>query len=156
MAEATKVANEQNEHIHISYYSDDELLDYFNSIDFEPVFKKIRKITGIKNLTFTKKLQVNSVGNYRPCFDIKSEQNLAETNNLIRAAWKDFRIATFGSSIYVTEDNKLSVWCNFHYSYQHQDGGRNGACILGARLNKKGKWELCSEEEIRLKNEKTY
>lgn len=153
LADATKAAAEKNEKIYLNYYSNDELLEYFNSIDFEPVFKKIRKITGLKNLTFTKKLKLNREGCYQ-YFEIESEQNIAETNKLIRAAWKDFRVCTFGASLYITEDNRLSLWCNFDYSYEHQDGGHNGAKILRASLNKKGKWELFSEEEIRLKNEK--
>lgn len=147
LEQAEKEANEKNHKFYISDFADEEIEAFFNGIDFSPLYKKVEETTGFKDLTYTKGLKKNRFDHHDHFF-IESEQNLAETNIVLRAAWKCFKIATFNASVCVDGNGNLYLWGNLSYSYKHQDGGSNGANIIDFTF-KDGKFEMMSAEEQR-------
>ena len=55
--EAQKSCDEYNSTYYLSDYSNDEILAYFNSIDFKPLFDKINSLIGLE-LTYLEDISI--------------------------------------------------------------------------------------------------
>lgn len=143
--EAQKRCDEYNSTYYLSDYSNDEILDYFNSIDFKPLLNKINNLIGLE-LTYDINITKNVYGNYN-YFKIESKENLVDNFPILELAWREFKVTTFNASIYCDKTTgKLNLWCTIQYSYQHQDFGSNGAQILTAWYEE-DKWIIQTKNE---------
>ena len=116
------------------------------------LFDLINKLFG-EELKFT-----YTVDAEKKRIDIESGVNLAD-RPLICLAWKDFFVTNFGGGIgcsepYYSDDRDYSkpvkevhYWMDIHYSYQHINGGSNGASIGTAFFNEDGKWTFTPDIE---------
>ena len=142
---AAERCRELNEKVYISDFDEEEIKDFYNSIDFQPLYDKINKTIGLQ-LTYKHELE-KSRENYR--IKIESNENIADMFQIIKAAWKEFRVTTFSTQICPDGESRgnLRFWCTIQYSYKHQNGGSNGASILEARYSSKKGWDIMTEIE---------
>lgn len=121
--------DEYNAKFYISEIDADEITDWFNAIDFKPLFDKCNKLAG-KTLTYDVSLKTNRAGEPE-YFEIESKENLATMFPILAAAWDEFKIGTFNARI-TLEDNTgdIYLWGSMDYKYHHNDGGSNGAHLF--------------------------
>lgn len=144
--EAQKRCDEYNSTYYLEYYSNDEILDYFNSIDFKPLLEKINSLVGLE-LTYDISLRKNKTGIYN-FFKIENKENLVNSFPILSLAWREFKVATFNASIICDKKTgKLELWCTIHFTYEHHGAGTNSAEILTA-WSKDGKWIFEINKEI--------
>ena len=145
LEKANERCAELNERVYLSDFDEEEIKDFYNSIDFQPLYDKINKAIGLQ-LTYKNELEKTRDG-YR--INIESNGNIADMFQIIKAAWKDFKVASFSSQICPDEASRgdLKFWCTIHYAYEHQNGGWNGAGILNARYTSKKGWDIMTELE---------
>ena len=142
--EAQKRCNEFNSTYYLSDYSNDEILDFFNSIDFKPLLDKINSLIGLE-LTYDISIEKNSFGTYS-CFKIKNKENLVDNFPILALAWKEFKVSTFNANICCDKKTgELKIWCTIDFSYRHYSGGTNGATILTAWY-RNGEWIMGTEK----------
>lgn len=127
--EAQAQADQRNAKFYISEIDADEVADWFNSIDFQPLFDKCNKLIG-KTLTYDVELKTNRAGQPE-YFEIESRENLAKMFPVLAAAWSEFKVGTFNARI-VLEDNTgdIYLWGSMDYRYEHNEGGSNGAHLF--------------------------
>lgn len=127
--EAQARADKYNAKFYISEIDADEVADWFNSIDFTPVFEKCNRLVG-KRLTYDVKLETNRAGQPE-YFEIESRENLATMFPVLAAAWREFKVGTFNARI-TLEDNTgdIYLWGSMDYRYEHNEGGSNGAHLF--------------------------
>ena len=143
--EAQKECDKYNLTYYLSDYSNDEILDYFNSIDFKPLLDKINELIGLE-LTYDISIEKNSFGTYN-YFKIENRENLIDNFPILALAWREFKVSTFNANICCNkETGKLNLWCSINYSYRHYSYGTNGATILTAWYEE-GKWIIRTEKE---------
>ena len=143
--EAQKECDKYNSTYYLSDYSNDEILDYFNSIDFKPLLDKINELIGLE-LTYDIRIEKNRFGTYN-YFEIENRENLVDNFPILALAWRKFKVSTFNANICCNkETGKLSLWCDINYSYRHYSYGTNGATILTAWYEE-GKWIIRTEKE---------
>ena len=143
--EAQKECDKYNSTYYLSDYSNDEILDYFNSIDFKPLLDKITELIGLK-LTYDISIEKNRFGTYN-YFEIKNRENLVDNFPILALAWREFKVSTFSANISCDQETgTLRLWCTIEFSYRHCDGGTNGAKILTAWYEE-GKWIIKPEKE---------
>lgn len=142
--EAHKKCNEYNFTYYLSDYSNDEILDFFNSIYFKPLLDKINELIGLE-LTYDISIEKNSFGKYN-YFEIKNKENLVDNFPILALAWKEFKVSTFNANICCDKKTgELSLWCTIDFSYKHCGGGTNGATILTAWY-RNGEWIMRTEK----------
>ena len=117
----------------------------------DTLYIKIRELTKLDDLKFT-----SSLNEEKCTFDFESE-NIADRDHLIRIAWKNMTIGNWGC--WVNAGNRIKdddyyysggrpdinsevkgsgrVNVQIHYSYNHIDGGSNGAYIARATFTEK-------------------
>lgn len=140
--EARDFVEKANKTFYLEYYDNDEIKEWFDKIDFTPIFKRVEDLLGMK-LTFTVKLTIGYRSKIYNRFEIKSEENLVDFFRVIKAAWKDFRVDTFSAQIYANkETGELELWGNMHYSYEHNDGGTNGAHLFDFNYSESKGWQI--------------
>lgn len=145
LEEATKRCEELNNKIYISDFDEEEVKEFYNSINFQPLYDKINTTIGLQ-LTYKNELEKTMSKEY--LVNIVSNENISDMFLLIKAAWKEFKISTFGTSISVDQEHKdLKFWCSIDYKYRHQDGGMNGSSILSAFYNNRDGWNFITEME---------
>ena len=114
----------------------------FEKID--DLFEAIRTLVKMPELKFLPEITEDRWGKKR--IDFESD-DLTESDYLISLAWKRFRISTFNSNSCIDrKTEKPRYWLTVHYTYEHHDGGRNGAEIGYAEFQD-GKWSFWSEIE---------
>lgn len=143
-AEAEKEVNDFNSKYYVEYYSEDEIKDFFNSIDFTPVTDAINQSLGL-NLTYNIEL-------YRPRYDyhilIKSNEDLIDLMPILNAAWRTFRVETFNGCIdCVKATGVLCVWLNIAFRYESHSGGSNASYILSANYYTDSGWKIRMEND---------
>lgn len=149
--EAFIKVNELNYKLYISDFDEEEVKDFYNSINFQPLFDKINTTIGLQ-LTYTTSLEKNRDGSYR--IEIDSNEDISNIFILLKAAWKEFKVGNFSSSICPNNETRnLKFWCTINYNYVHQDGGTNGAHILDAFYTPENGWKFMTEMERRAKYE---
>ena len=141
--EAQKECDKYNSTYYLSDYSNDEILDFFNSIDFKPLLDKINSLIGLE-LTYDISIEKNSFGTYN-YFKIKNKENLVDNFPILALAWKEFKVSTFNANICCDKKTgELKIWCTVDFSYRHCSGGTNGATILTAWY-RNGEWIMQPE-----------
>lgn len=143
--EAQKSCDEYNSTYYLSDYSNDEILAYFNSIDFKPLFDKINSLIGLE-LTYDVQIKTDRFGRHK-YFEIENKENLVDHFPILAVAWKKFKVSTFNAEICCDKSTgKLSLWCTIDYSYKSHGLGSNGTEIATAWY-KEGKWKIKTNKE---------
>lgn len=145
--EAENYIKEYCSKYYLSDYADDEIEDFYNSIDFTPMIEQVNKLVGV-NIDFDIKLTKSSRGG---CWhiEIEGKQNLADYSPILACAWKDFRVSTFASEICCDkETGELYYGGDLDYSYEHLGLGHNGARIMDLWYKpSEGGWIIITEQE---------
>lgn len=142
--EAQQECDKYNSTYYLSDYSNDEILDFFNSIYFKPLLDKINSLIGLE-LTYDISIEKNRFGTYN-YFEIENRENLVDNFPILALAWKEFKVSTFNANICCDKKTgELSLWCEINFSYQHWGLGRNGATILTAWY-RNGEWIMQTEK----------
>ena len=142
---AQKSCDEYNSTYYLSDYSNDEILAYFNSIDFKPLFDKINSLIGLE-LTYDVRIKPDRFGRHK-YFEIENKENLVDHFSILAVAWKMFKVSTFNAEICCDKSTgELSLWCTIDYSYKSYRLGSNGTEILTAWYQK-GKWKIKTNKE---------
>jgi hypothetical protein len=127
--EAKAFVEKANKTFYLSYYDNDEIKEWFDKVDFTPVFEKVEELLGMK-LNLQVNIRTNRHG-FNEYFEIHSEEDLVDYFPILKAAWKRFVVDTFNAHICVDkETGELKLFGNMHFSYEHNDGGTNGANLF--------------------------
>ena len=146
MEAAQKRCDEYNSTYYLSDYSDDEILDYFNSVDFKLLLDKINSLIGLE-LTYDINIKKDRSGTYNH-FEIESKENLTDHFPLLALLFKDAKVTTFNADIYCDRTTgKLSLWCTIHFSYQTHNLGTNGVEFLSAWYDN-DKWTIQVDKDM--------
>lgn len=131
---------------YISYYSEDEIKAFVDSIDFEVLFKAINDYLGT-NLTFNLTKMEKRRGEY--FWDIESNENLCDLFPILSKAWSEMKVDLFSRSINCNkETGELYLWGTVHYSYEHLGSGGNGAALMDVHYKESaGGWKFLTERE---------
>lgn len=120
--------------------SDDELLAFGESIPMDPLFDKLREVTGLPNLEFTYEVvkYSNGVG------VTYESQDIAEYAGFLQLMFKTLKIESFNSSIFYDEEENrgLCLWTTVSFRYKHQDGGSNGDNFMTAWYSETYGWDF--------------
>lgn len=146
--EAQAKADELNAKFYLSDWDQTEIEEFFNSIDFTPLYKKVNELVEL-DLHFDTVLEAPRK-NYQHSeyFTIKGRENLVDYFPILRPAWKEMYIQTFSHSIAVKErTGELCIWGTLDYAYIHQDGGSNGAEILTFWYSVSEGWKIITAIE---------
>lgn len=144
--DAQKYIDEYCSEYYLSDYSDDEIKEFFDSINFRELFERTNKLINY-NLSYITKIKDNRFG-HPEHFQIESIENLTELFPILNCAWSEMKVETFNADIAVNkETGELQIWGNLHFSYKHLDGGSNGARILDFEYSKSEGWKIITELE---------
>lgn len=118
-----------------------EVLRNFNeSMPDDEMYKVAEEISGIKGLTFTKKMHTNYENREYPIYesnDIKAQAGVF--GNVIKSA----RIETFNSSLSLDDQTgEPSYWGTMSLRYESKSGGSNGMELMDIRYSRKNGWEI--------------
>ncbi len=117
--------------------------DFIKSVDFKPLYDYINNLIGL-NLTYKLDIKESSIN--KTYFEIESEEDLAESNNILALAWKSFKIKTFNSKCFERQ-NELAISGFIDYTYKPHAGGTNGATILTFSYSKSKGWNIRAEKD---------
>lgn len=138
--EADECAKRWNSTYYISDYSEDEIKEFYDSIDFTKLETAINKKLKL-DLEFSHKYY-QSRGEYR--VEFRSDKNLCEFQKagLLSRMFKECYIQEFSNSLSVDKDTgDLYVWLTVDFCYQSFDSGHNGTELCQAYYHK-GKWRI--------------
>lgn len=143
--EAEECAKRYNTTYYISDYSEDEIDEFFNSVDFKPLEDALNNKLGTQ-LTFTHSYSLVR-GDYRIKFCSNEDLCKVSQAGLIAKMLKECFLEQFSNGIHVNkETGELYIWLTVNFSYHHFDMGSNGCNLCGA-VYKNGKWEITFEED---------
>ena len=119
---------------------EDEVKEFFNSINFDELFNKIRETVGDKTIKFSKPelkgFNYNGFG-----VDWNSE-DIVDKCGVIKIAFDKCMISGYGNGIYVDKkSNKLFYSASVHFEFELSEGGSNGIKIMSASFFD-GKWNF--------------
>lgn len=139
----------------IDDFSIEETREWFDKIDLAPLIDHIFEKTGLK-VTLDVDYRSDRWGLVHP--HLISKENFAEGNQLLLAAWKDFRVSTFDSEIYTSDmdeewaniegsemsrrDVPLRWWTSIQYKYVCNDNGKNSAPLFSAWYSDGEGWKF--------------
>lgn len=124
-----------------------QVLDFYNTIDFKPVKDFICKLIGIDvNIHISPNIQMR-------CQFVELESNdiIDKAGNIMQLMCSSAVVDNFGGFIGYSEKQKSNVcWIPIHISYTSHSGGSNGMSIAYAHY-KDGNWEfdICRDNFIR-------
>ena len=120
----------------------DKLLEWAENIPMEELYAELRRITGLTDLKFTKKVR-ESRGYI--IIDFES-QDLADQVGFLKLMFKEIRIANFNSEVYCKSvDGEEAVpryWGTASFRYIHPSGGSNGCTFLTFWYEDRKGWEF--------------
>lgn len=142
-ADAEADADRRNNTYYISDYAEDEIADFYNSLDFTVVEEAINEYFGQK-ITFKYERAGDRI-------NFESNEDLCELFPAIGLLFAKCHINSFGGGIYVDKQTG-ELRCNLrpHFSYEHFDLGSNG-CELAFCTFSGGKWSISFERNTWLK-----
>lgn len=147
--QAKEALEKQLNTYYLSDFSEDEIKEFFHSINFIELFDFTNNLLGL-NLTYKVELDEKKYTH----FSIESKEDLTSMFNILLVAWKEFKVATFNSEIAVDKSTgELFIWGNLQYAYTHQNGGWNGAEIVSFTYNKSTGWNIRAEMQRGENNE---
>ena len=122
----------------------DKAFEFAENIPFDELFDEIKKITGVKELKFTKKIDEDRYG--MPRIQFKS-QDLAENIGFLKLMFKTLVISTFNTEIIYDKDtNRYRYWGTASFRYNHPSGGSNGYTFLTFWYD--NNWQFEIEESV--------
>ena len=119
----------------------EELKNWAENIDLEPLWQEIRRVTGLDDLKFTHKV-VEGRSGLRFEF---SSQNLAERVGFLKLLFKDLYISQFGTGVSWKSDADepyALLWGSIDFTYNHPDGGSNGKSFMRYWYSDKKGWQF--------------
>ena len=117
----------------------EKAFEFAENIPFEELFSYIRRLTGIQELEFNKRIEEDRFGMPRPKFEC---QDLVDKVGFLKLLFSEITISTFNSEInFNKEINDFSYWGTASFSYKHPNGGSNGHTFLTFWYNNKKGWE---------------
>ena len=136
------------------YLSDreEEVRQFFDSIDFEPFFAKIREKVGDNSIKFNKpELQKFSYDSFPVKFE---SEDLTDKCGVTSCLYNKIIIGNFGGgissgkdSIDSTEETKddLFIWMPAHFKFEYKSGGSNGTELITGVYSAKDGWKSRGE-----------
>ena len=118
-----------------------EALTKFNeSIPDDEMYKVAEEISGIKGLSFTKKMHTNYENREYPVYESNDISDKAGVfGNVIKSA----KIETFNSSLSLNEETgEPSYWGTMSLRYESKSGGSNGMELMDIRYDRKNGWQI--------------
>ena len=74
--------------------------------------------------------------------------DLTEIFPILKCAWSEMKVKTFNANITVdSKTGELYIWGNLDFSYNHLNGGSNGAHILDFNYSKSEGWKIITDLE---------
>ena len=128
--DAQKYIDDVNSKYYLWDYSEEEIKEWLNTINFKWLTHKIEEQLGLSEDTLhfellEFKMKSNGFVKYGD-----NKINLVDGNPIIRSAWKKMYVESFGGGVIVDEETgELNLWLCPHLTYEHWDGGTNGAAI---------------------------
>lgn len=118
-----------------------EALTKFNeSMPDDEMYKVAEEISGIKGLTFTKKMHTNYENREYPVYESNDISDKAGVfGNVIKSA----KIETFNSSLSLDEETgEPHYWGTMSLRYESKSGGSNGMELMDIRYDRKSGWQI--------------
>lgn len=118
-----------------------EALTKFNeSMPDDEMYKVAEEISGVKGLTFTKKMHTNYENREYPVYESNDISDKAGVfGNVIKSA----RIETFNSSLSLDEETgEPHYWGTMSLRYESKNGGSNGMELMDIRYDRKSGWQI--------------
>ena len=120
-----------------------QVLDFYNTIDFKPVKDFICKLIGIDvNIHISPNIQTR-------CQYVELESNdiIDKAGNIMQLMCRSAVVDNFGGFIGYSEKQKSNVcWIPIHISYTSHSGGSNGMSIAYAYYED-GNWEFNTDSD---------
>ena len=124
----------EDERKYLSQFSEEEIKSFIDSIDFDKLEKRLRNAVGIDNLKL--KIAEPDISKNSVYISYESD-NLIEHCGMMKTVFNNVVVDDFGAGVFV-ENGKLYYSAAPHISWNHIDGGSNGA-KLSLRLFWDGK-----------------
>ncbi len=120
----------------------DKLLEWAENIPMEELYSELRRLTGLTDLKFTKKVKES-----RGIIIIDFEsQDLADQVGFLKLMFKEIYIANFNSEVYCKSDDgeeSIPHYCGTaSFRYTHPSGGSNGCTFLTFWYDDRKGWEF--------------
>jgi len=120
----------------------EQLLEWAENIPMEELYSELRRLTGLTDLKFTKKVR-ESRGTI--IIDFES-QDLVDQVGFLKLMFKEIRISNFNSEVYYKSiDGEEAVpryWGTACFRYTHPSGGSNGCTFLTFWYEDRKGWEF--------------
>lgn len=120
----------------------EQLLEWAENIPMEDLYSELRRLTGLTDLKFTKKVR-ESRGYI--IIDFES-QDLADQVGFLKLMFKEIYIANFNSEVYCkSNDGEEAIphyWGTASFRYTHPSGGSNGCTFLTFWYDDRKGWEF--------------
>lgn len=120
----------------------EQLLEWAENIPMEDLYSELRRLTGLTDLKFTKKVR-ESRGYI--IIDFES-QDLADQVGFLKLMFKEIYIANFNSEVYCKSDDGEEAiphyWGTASFRYTHPSGGSNGCTFLTFWYDDRKGWEF--------------
>lgn len=124
----------EDERKYLSQFSEEEIKSFVDSIDFDEMEMILRNVIGIDNLKL--KIEEPDISKISVHISYESD-NLIEYCGIMKNVFNNVVLDDFGAGVFV-ENGKLCYSAAPHLSWNHLDGGYNGA-KLSLRLIWNGK-----------------
>lgn len=120
----------------------EQLLEWAENIPMEELYSELRRLTGLTDLKFTKKIR-ESRGTI--IIDFES-QDLVDQVGFLKLMFKEIKISNFNSEVYYKSiDEEEAVpryWGTACFRYTHPSGGSNGCTFLTFWYEDRKGWEF--------------
>lgn len=117
--------------------STQKLLEFAENIDINPLFDKIRSITGLSDLKFTHKIYER---NGYVSIQFQS-QDISDKIGFLKLIFSEINIEQFNSEVREKNEN-MFWWGTVDFRYKHPHGGSNGCTFLTFRYDERSGWEF--------------
>lgn len=133
--------NEANDKVYLSD-REEEAKQFFDSIDFEPLFAKIRELVDDDSIKFSEP-QFGKFNYDKFDVDFKSD-NLADKCGIMSVVYDKVEIDNFGGGISDDNEGNLFIWVPVHFSFKYKNGGTNGTSLVDATFTTAEGWKFRS------------
>lgn len=146
LEEAQETADERNNKYYTSDYSEEEIKEFFDSVDFTALEEALNKKLGLK-LTYNHSLKDGRSGY---SINFKSNENLSELPEagLLARMLPECHLENFSTCLKAnSETGELYIWIGVHFTYSHWDLGSNGCNFADAHYTAKEGWKVTFEQD---------
>ena len=120
----------------------EKTIEWAERIPMEELYAELRRLTGLSDLKFTKKIKESRNDDVYITFE---SQDLIDQVGFLKLMFKKIRITNFNSKVYYKEiDNKNlpHYWGTVCFSYSHPSGGSNCCTFLTFWYDDRKGWEF--------------